>query len=441
MDKDTAAMVPGSLDERFTRNKKWVVEKISPMAVLSNFFYLYPSRVWFYDEDTKGHYGYGSRPHRKHRYLRFIPEQLAGTEIVVPPVPKIFMLDVANISWWIAIIFCLGTVCWVVSGHIFMWPFPNLTAAEYAIGYIELAGILLFDVGCYLLVLEALNEDFDLTCGVQIYEMKGQKIMSGTKNGSLEHLQCTDEHALKNGVLCRNKQKEYVDRYIDLKENSKNCTMSKLYAYIPNKKRVDWTQDVATEAPLSADACTCVRPKWRWWGWDFHYVGYTAAFLLAFGCFLFTIAVITALPGVVDEGQWQVQQALIWAPQTIGSACFVLSGLLYTLEEQDVWYLPALNRIGWHASFFNLLGGIGFLLSSIFGYLANWKGNGPVCCQFWGTAFNAFYGNWAFMVGSLLLLLEVENKDPISLYEYLLAGRAWVTSRLRSLKSNGEPGG
>ncbi len=68
-------------------------------------------------------------------------------------------------------------------------------------------------------------------------------------------------------------------------------------------------------------------------------------------------------------------------------------------------------------------------MSAIFGYLANWKGNGTVCCQYWGTVFNAYYGNWAFMVGSAILLVEVENKDPASITDYLAAGWSWVISR------------
>lgn len=424
-----AERVVGSTGERFARNMKWAVEKVSPMATLPNFFY--PSRILFYDEDSHAHYGYGSRPHRKHRFLRFIPEfQATETEIVVPPAPKIFMLDVTNISWWVAIIFCWGTVCWVVSGHFFMWPFSSLSATEYAIGYIELAGILLFDLGCYLLLLEALNEDYDITCGVNVCEMMSSEAENGAHNGTKKHARSTDNRVLKDGLLCKNKRAEYVNRYIREGEKAKKHTMRKMYAYVPNKSSVS----MGPEAEKGTEAC----PAWRWWGWDFHSVGFTAAFLLAIGCLVFTIAVISAIPGVIEADQWQLQQAFIWAPQTIGSVCFVLSGLLYTLEEQDVWYIPGLKRIGWYASFGNLVGGIGFLLSSIFGYLANWKGDGPVCCQFWGTAFNTYYGNWGFMLGSILLLLEVENKDPASAYEYYLAGRAWIQSRFFSHKSSAD---
>ncbi|WPT15234.1 hypothetical protein PSENEW3_00003175 [Picochlorum sp. SENEW3] len=402
--------------------KRLTIEKITPMAFLPTFFH--PRRVTFLDEETQGHYKYGSRPHRKHRYMRFIPQQVTGAEIVVPPVPKIFLLDVKNISWWIAIIFCLGTACWVFAGHIFMWPFPSETASKYTIGYVEVAGILLFDFGCYLLLLEALNEDVDICCGAEVREV-GKKhdeeipSESALKEDEEWHL-CDD--VLKQGVLCRRRKKEYVNLYANSEEHFIKQKARKLYVYVPEE---DGKNAADVTGPKSDHECRA----WRWWGWDFHNVGFTAAFLLGFGCLIFSIAVFTAIPGVVADDQWQVQQALIWAPQTIGSVCFVLSGLLYTLEEQDVWYKPGFTRIGWYASFANLIGGIGFLMSSIFGYLANWKGNGEVCCQHWGTAFNAFYGNWAFMVGSLILLLEVENKDPASPHEYILSALAWLRTR------------
>lgn len=401
--------------------KKLTVEEITPMALMPWFFH--PRKIMFFDEETRGHYKYGSRPHRKHRYMRFIPQQITGAEIVVPPVPKIFLIDVNNISWWVAIIFCLGTACWVVSGHIAMWPFSNATAAKYTIGYVELSGILLFDLGCYLLLLEALNEDVDVCCGAGVREVanrEGTNFPTEAASRGDEEWHLNDD-VLKNGILCKRRRKEYVKSYANSEEGFIRRKVSKLYVYVPEAD--EGTDKNAT--PKLQQQCRA----WRWWGWDFHNAGFLAAFLLGFGCLLFSIAVCTAIPGVVDDDQWQVQQALIWTPQTIGSVCFVLSGILYTLEEQDVWYKPGLTRIGWYASFANMIGGIGFLISSIFGFLANWEGNGEVCCQHWGTAFNAFYGNWAFMVGSLILLLEVENKDPAPLHEYFLSALAWLRTR------------
>ncbi len=75
-----------------------------------------PRKVTYYDPETDGNFEYKSRPHRKHRFLRFLPADLTS-QIVVPPAPKVLLLDIFNISWWVAVIFCVGTACWVVSGH------------------------------------------------------------------------------------------------------------------------------------------------------------------------------------------------------------------------------------------------------------------------------------------------------------------------------------
>lgn len=99
------------------------------------------------------------------------------------------------------------------------------------------------------------------------------------------------------------------------------------------------------------------------------------------------------------------------------------------LEEQRKWYVPSLNRIGWHAAFWNLIGSIGFLLSGSFGYLDNWRGNGTVCCFFWGVAFNLYYGSYAFFVSSALMLIEAQNKELISFDKHVARLYSWIAAK------------
>ena len=116
---------------------------------------------------------------------------------------------------------------------------------------------------------------------------------------------------------------------------------------------------------------TSVLPAtWKWWGY-IPSIGFIAAFLQFIGATFFAIAVICGVPGVIGATEWQLQQAFIWTMQCAGSVFFVISSWMMMVEEQENWYMPALGRIGWHASFWNLIGSIGFLLSAIFGYLAN----------------------------------------------------------------------
>ena len=433
-------------DPPFKRNKTWVKKETKPVPIAPQFFD--PRKVTYYDPETDGNFEYKSRPHRKHRFLRFLPADLTS-QIVVPPAPKVLLLDIFNISWWVAVIFCVGTACWVVSGHFWMWPLADESKNAYIMGYLELMGIALFIFGSYLLVLESLNQDENLTCGMTVTDLMEDEELD-TSQEKLEGKQMAD-YKLDKAELCRRKKKDYAECYVRTRSMSRQFRkgLSHAYVYIPEggdrkegkvlegkvsgamatiEEGSRKTQDSLNQN-ADVNIATKKRVKWRYWGWDFHSVGYLAALFLFVGCIIFSIAVITGFPGVVEDSQWVVQQLLIWTTQVIGSVCFVISGLLLMLEEQDVWYLPAFHRIGWVASFFNFLGGVGFLMSAIFGYLANWKGNGTVCCQYWGAAFNAYYGNWAFMVGSAILLVEVENKDPASITDYLAAGWSWVISR------------
>lgn len=163
------------------------------------------------------------------------------------------------------------------------------------------------------------------------------------------------------------------------------------------------------------------KEQWNWVGAEAEarHLGYWGALTQFIGTIFFTVAVISGLPGIISSNQWQLQQALIWTPQTVGSVFFVISSLLYMLEEQEEWWKMAWGRIAWHSGAWNLVGSIGFLLSAIFGYLANWEGNGPVCCQFWGTAFNTYYGSWAFLVASVLTYVEAMNPSLPSFGYYI----------------------
>lgn len=97
--------------------------------------------------------------------------------------------------------------------------------------------------------------------------------------------------------------------------------------------------------------------------------------------------------------------------QVVGASCFIISAIMFMLEEQTAWYLPAPLRIGWQVGFWNLLGAIGFWLSGLFGFWAVPAHR----LQLWGTAMSTFWGSYAFLIGSYLQLLEAVNKHPDSI--------------------------
>ncbi len=94
---------------------------------------------------------------------------------------------------------------------------------------------------------------------------------------------------------------------------------------------------------------------WTWWPtWHeitTHYireVGFLACFFQLLGATIFWISGFTALPGINDNLSPAALDGAFWAPQVIGGSGFIISGLLFMLETQQKWYLPAPKVLGWH---------------------------------------------------------------------------------------------
>ena len=351
----------------------------SGQHILSNVF-KWPRRVVVYDEANDGYLEYHSRPHRKNRHLLFQPKDPVSGVQMESKVPQLLKIDWQNISWHVAVFFCLGSICWIVNGQYALMQ-SGSTYVVNAIGYSGFAGGMLFWVGAYLAVVEALNTNNNLYYGAELEKLVDK--LDGAVQLHAFHFKRL--HGIR----------------------------------IHKSKGVHQWKTVKTIGPS----------EWKWYGYV-PTLGFWAAFLQFIGATFFAIAVICGIPGVIGPTQWQLQQTFIWTMQTVGSVFFVVSSWMMMVEEQVNWYMPACGRIGWQSAFWNVLGSIGFLLSAVFGYLANWEGNGTVCCQLWGTAFNTYWGSWGFMIASACLYYEVENKTQQSLGETLSVLKSWFLLRV-----------
>jgi hypothetical protein len=103
---------------------------------------------------------------------------------------------------------------------------------------------------------------------------------------------------------------------------------------------------------------------WTWWpSWyelKTHYikeVGFLACSTQMFGATIFWISGFTALPPIYNRlTTLAAQNGAYWAPQVIGGSGFIVSGILFMLETQQKWYLPAYHVLGWHIGAWNLIG-------------------------------------------------------------------------------------
>lgn len=132
-------------------------------------------------------------------------------------------------------------------------------------------------------------------------------------------------------------------------------------------------------------------PRWRWWGADWHSIGYVANAIQLFGACIFWVSTLCGLPGILPvSGRYSplikrikflmasdfvgvlagasladglpakslaLWEVFYWVPQVIGAPCFVISGALFMLECSKKWYKPEILTLGWQIGFWNFIGG------------------------------------------------------------------------------------
>jgi hypothetical protein len=113
--------------------------------------------------------------------------------------------------------------------------------------------------------------------------------------------------------------------------------------------------------------------SWQWFpSWHdlkthyFHELGFLACLAQLFGASIFWISGFTALPGIQNVIPSQgLLDGIFWVPQVVGGSGFIVSGMLFMLETQPKWYIPAPKILGWHIGLWNLIGAIGFTVSTL----------------------------------------------------------------------------
>lgn len=294
-----------------------------------------------------------------------------------------------DISWLVAYIFTWGSILWVLNSF-FVWlplarpssEFKNeITAAG---GITAFIGATIFVGGSALLLLEAVNENRAGCFGwavEQVFEDSGlHKGWTWRLLPDLDH--CTHHHTNKGSLV------------------GKSTHSSSLH--ITN-----------SDQGASDDNSTDIVTSWIWFpskqDLKTHYVyelGFLACCAQMIGATIFWISGFTALPGILNHLSPGLEAGIFWTPQVVGGCGFIISGLLFMLETQKKWYLPAVGTLGWHVGFWNTIGGIGFTLCPAFGYdKAGWA--------VYQSSLSTFWASWAFLIGSLLQLYESLQKYPL----------------------------
>lgn len=384
-------------------------DRFSPSAVRGPFHHLNPTRAEFAIEPRKflsdeqsssedvptdaiknpPRYTrlWRSRDNRKGRHPLLVSENEVGragtpqptskpTE-VLKTIGKMFTYyPVWDISWLVAYIFTWGSVVWCINGFFSFLPYirPDLDfpgESLYAGGISAFIGaVLFFEFGSILLMFEAVNENRAGCFGWAVEKLIDDEETGETRvQLSADRDNCGHHH-----------------------QNKKN--------FVGSAKNTSETKDNGK--------------TWQWFPtWQalkthyFHELGFIASFSQFCGATIFSIAGITALPGIINNMSQGLTDGIYWAPQIVGGSGFIISGTLYMLETQKNWYTPSFNVLGWHIAFWNLIGGIGFTLCGALGPAA---GNNGAQYQ---AACATFWGSFAFLIGSLLQLYESLQKNPV----------------------------
>eukprot|EP00611_Tribonema_gayanum_P016645 TRINITY_DN29041_c0_g1_i1.p1 TRINITY_DN29041_c0_g1~~TRINITY_DN29041_c0_g1_i1.p1 ORF type:complete len:446 (-),score=110.35 TRINITY_DN29041_c0_g1_i1:382-1719(-) len=355
---------------------------------------------------------WSSRAQRLGRYPKLRIDPKLEKQLEVPPL-RLWGWELGNISWHVAMFFTFGSIAWCVNGQ-YAVAHPESDVIEWS----ALVGAGLFQIGAYLAVLQALNSEqhippsgYDEEALVALAKQGGdaggaaQQQLEEAKGESLDAAPIGTaplEHAAKAG-------RRHAPELLGI-----------VRCLEPRRRRHTILQRMRVKQPPSPPggaAGYVGEPPVEPWTWSifpsthsarWSELGYMAALIQLFGACMFTMSVIVAFNGVltpISDSYYVAWYVLDFTPQVIGSVCFIVSSYFWMVEVQENWWKPKLTTLGWHAAFWNLIGGIGFLLSAAFAFL-----DYPVeCCQYYGTAVSTYWGAFAFLLGSYLQLVETLN--------------------------------
>lgn len=344
-------------------------------------------------------YKWTSRNNRKGRHAISInPDRIPAESKHLAPAPTMSLrktlfgiwrmltvFPVWDISYDVATIFTLGSIIWVINAFFVWLPLVRPSTefhneSLYGGGITAFIGATVFEVGSFLLMAEAINENRTGCFGWALERALSHDSEKGSGNGfrlrpSESH--CTHHHFNKTNLI------------------GKGVNFSTL--------------------SLPGSILTPNPDSWIWFPTieeiRTHYIrelGFLASFAQLIGASIFWISGFTALPGIYDKMSPVVKIVLFWTPQVIGGSGFIISGTLFMLETQSRWYKPAPKTLGWWIGAWNLIGGIGFTVCPAFGYdEASWAQ--------YQSCLSTFWGSWAFLIGSVIQWYESLDKHPVEI--------------------------
>ena len=148
------------------------------------------------------------------------------------------------------------------------------------------------------------------------------------------------------------------------------------------------------------DALTEERPRAALWRFEPHKIGWWAAAVQLVGTLWFNMNTFEAMQTLTP----MAEDRLVWAPDAIGSVCFLVASYLAYAEVCRRWTAWQPQNISWWVAVINLLGSIAFGVAAAASVVIVQTG------ELWSAYTSnlwTFVGAVCFFVGAYLLLPEM----------------------------------
>jgi hypothetical protein len=284
---------------------------------------------------------------------------------------------IRDMSWATGFVFTWGSAMFIINGFMLIIPTVNSnlafhTITSHAAPATALIGGIIFILGGLAGYLEGLN-----------FKRDGDFVtMVGMRPGDVE----------------TSSIEESVNH--DATKSNKSMTLQQL-AQSPSSTSEQHSPKAVTQLPPSRIALVG-SPNFIWYPsirefrsfyWsDMCFMSPTITFI---GTFIFMLAIITAVPGVINLSDRTTFFLGNLFPGTLGGVLFTTASVLQAVDAQEKWYLPKPMSLDWHVGLWNTIGSIGFTLASALYFLETSEGALQA-----GLA--SLWGSWAFLVASLL---------------------------------------
>lgn len=161
-------------------------------------------------------------------------------------------------------------------------------------------------------------------------------------------------------------------------------------------------------SPRGIDAAgALIENRWRWWSYEPHRPGWSAAFVLFCGTLAFAISLVDVFLSSLDTARID---HLIWAPEMVGCVLFLVSGHIGIIEVCHGRFRLMPRVLGWWIVTVNQVGSWLFFLSGLAAYVRPATGTViSVAVINWGTALGAA----CFSVAGLAQLFERPESSPL----------------------------